>query len=118
MPWRVTSPMYERQRFVLDAEHTPRHLRRALPALWHQPQDRLQMARPLCPARAGESRRPLASARGVPPRHLARRVEGPYSRGRRPAKAMPARAQCRPRCASRLDERTRPNGSTAPLVVI
>jgi putative transposase len=22
MPWRVTSPMYERQRFVLDAEHT------------------------------------------------------------------------------------------------
>jgi putative transposase len=23
MPWRVTSPMYERQRFVLDAEHTP-----------------------------------------------------------------------------------------------
>ena len=23
MPWRVTSPMYQRQRFVLDAEHTP-----------------------------------------------------------------------------------------------
>ena len=23
MPWRVTSPMHERQRFVLDAEHTP-----------------------------------------------------------------------------------------------
>jgi len=23
MPWRVTSPMYLRQRFVLDAEHTP-----------------------------------------------------------------------------------------------
>jgi len=23
MPWRVTSPMYERQRFVLDAEHGP-----------------------------------------------------------------------------------------------
>ena len=23
MPWRVTSPMYERQRFVLDAEHIP-----------------------------------------------------------------------------------------------
>lgn len=23
MPWRVTSPMYERQRFVLDAEHAP-----------------------------------------------------------------------------------------------
>jgi hypothetical protein len=23
MPWRVTSPMYERQQFVLDAEHTP-----------------------------------------------------------------------------------------------
>jgi hypothetical protein len=22
MPWRVTSPMYLRQRFVLDAEHT------------------------------------------------------------------------------------------------
>jgi putative transposase len=22
MPWSVTSPMYERQRFVLDAEHT------------------------------------------------------------------------------------------------
>jgi hypothetical protein len=22
MPWRVTSPMYQRQRFVLDAEHT------------------------------------------------------------------------------------------------
>ena len=23
MPWRITSPMYQRQRFVLDAEHTP-----------------------------------------------------------------------------------------------
>lgn len=23
MPWRITSPMHERQRFVLDAEHTP-----------------------------------------------------------------------------------------------
>ena len=23
MVWRVTSPMYQRQRFVLDAEHTP-----------------------------------------------------------------------------------------------
>jgi hypothetical protein len=23
MPWRVTSPMYQRHRFVLDAEHTP-----------------------------------------------------------------------------------------------
>ena len=23
MPWRVTSPMYERQRFVLDAESAP-----------------------------------------------------------------------------------------------
>ena len=23
MPWRVTSPMYQRQRFVLDAEHAP-----------------------------------------------------------------------------------------------
>lgn len=23
MPWSVTSPMYERQRFVLDAEPTP-----------------------------------------------------------------------------------------------
>ena len=22
MPWRVTSPMYQRQRFVLDAEHS------------------------------------------------------------------------------------------------
>src|SRR4029453_3068576 len=23
MPWRVTSPMYQHQRYVLDAEHTP-----------------------------------------------------------------------------------------------
>jgi hypothetical protein len=33
MPWRVTSPMYQRQRFVLDAEHTPAQLRRAL-SVW------------------------------------------------------------------------------------
>ena len=26
MPWRITSPMYQRQRFVLDAEHTPASL--------------------------------------------------------------------------------------------
>ena len=72
MPWRVTSPMYQRQRFVLDAEHTPGVVRRALPALRHQPQDRLQVARPLCPPRPREPGRSLASARAVPPRHRAR----------------------------------------------
>jgi len=46
-----------------------RRLRRALPALWHQPQDRVQVARPLRPARSRELGRSLPSARGLPPRH-------------------------------------------------
>jgi hypothetical protein len=54
MPWRVTSPMYQRQRFVLDAEHTPAsfaELCRRNDISRKTGYNRLHVARPLPPAR-------------------------------------------------------------------
>ena len=69
MPWKVTSPMYQRQRFVLDAEHTPTTFTELCRRVQHQPQVRLRVARPLHPAWPRQLGRSLAPPAAVPSCH-------------------------------------------------
>ncbi len=80
MPWRVTSPMYERQRFVLDAEHTPAafaelcrryHISRKTGYKWLARYETGGL-----PALGDQSRRPAHSPTATPPELVAALLVG------------------------------------------